>query len=190
MKAIILKLYYFVLFFLFIIGSSYSQTVFDHNGNFVIQQEEEYYHGKIILKTQDTLAGRIALNYRAKENFYALFDDGTKEIRIPNENIAKIVFTSKNNVFTEFESLDKSKLLYRVLHSGKVKVYDSSSRPQSGNLVGGVFVKDKDQVHGLFNFWSSGPKQDLINYINERDGANFKRSDFKTPEEIFAYLDK
>ena len=190
MKAITLKPYYFVLFFLFTITFSYSQTVFDHNGNFVIQQDEEYYPGKIILKSQDTLVGMISLNYRLKENYVALFDDGIQEVKISNESIGKIILSSRNNDLTEFESLDNSKLLYRILYSGKVKVYDSSSRPQNGNLVSSVFIKENDLVYRLFNFWSSGPKQDLIDYINQRDGENFKRRDFKNSDEIFAYLDR
>ena len=190
MKAITLKPYYFVLFFLFTITVTYSQAVFDHHGNFVIQQDEAYYPGKIILKSNDTLVGKISLNYRIKENFSALFNDGIKEVKIPNDSIAKIILSYKNNELTEFESLDNSKQLYRVLYSGKVKIYDSSSRPQAGNLVSGVFIKENDQVYGLFNFWSSGPKQDMIDYINKRDGENFKRRDFKTNDAIFAYLDK
>ncbi|RZJ99898.1 MAG: hypothetical protein EOO46_21620 [Flavobacterium sp.] len=190
MKAITLKPYYFVLFFLFPITVSYSQTVFDHHGNFVIQQDEEYYPGKIILKSNDTLVGRISLNYRTKENFSALFNDGAKDVKIPNERIGKIIFSDRNNEVTEFESLDNSKQLYRILYSGKVKIYDSSSRPQGGNLVGGVFIKEDNQIYSLFNFWSSGPKQDIIDYINKRDGVNFKRRDFKSSDEIFAYLDK
>ncbi|RZK08837.1 MAG: hypothetical protein EOO46_13920 [Flavobacterium sp.] len=190
MKAITLKPYYFVLSFLFTITVSYSQTVFDHNGNFVIQQDEEYYPGKIILKSNDTLVGKISLNYRIKENFSALFNDGAKEVKIPNESIGKIILSNRNNEWTEFESLDNSKQLYRILYSGKVKIYDSSSKPQGGNLVSGVFIKENDKVYSLFNFWSSGPKQDLIDYINKRDGENFKRRDFKNSDEIFAYLDK
>ncbi|MFY0482068.1 hypothetical protein ACI6PS_05630 [Flavobacterium sp. PLA-1-15] len=190
MKAITLKPYYFVLFFLFTISVSYAQTVFDHNGNFVIQQDEEYYPGKIILKTNDTLIGRISLNYRIKENFSALFNDGTNDVKIPNKSIGKIILFDRNNEVTEFESLDNSKQLYRILYSGKVKIYDSSSRPQAGNLVGSVFINENNQVYSLFNFWSSGSKQDLIDYINKRDGENFKRRDFKTNDAIFAYLDK
>jgi len=191
MKTIFLKPYYFILFFLFASSFSYSQAVFDFNGNYIIQPEEEqYYSGKIILKSQDTLTGMVSLNYRIKENFSALFDDGAQEIKIPNESIGKIVLTDGNNSLTEFESIDNSKLLYRVLYSGKMKIYDSSSRPQNGSLVSGVFIKEGNQVQRLFNFWSSGPKQDLIDYINKRDNEHFRRRDFKTTDEIFAYLDK
>jgi|GEM_PF-3574418 len=191
MKTISLKPYYFVLFLVFASNFSYSQAVFDFNGNYIIQPEEEqYYPGKIILKSKDTLIGMVSLNYRIKENFSALFDDGIQAIKIPNESIGKIVLADKHNSLTEFESIDNSKLLYRVLYSGKMKIYDSSSRPQNGSLVSGVFIKEDDRVQNLFNFWSSGPKQDLIDYINKRDNEHFKRRDFKTTDEIFAYLDK
>lgn len=189
MKTISFKPYYFILLFLLGSSFSYSQTVFDFYGNYVIQPEEDYYSGKIILKSQDTLVGAVSLNYRIKEDFATLFNDGTQEVKIPNENIEKIVLM-KDNSFTEFERIENSKLLYRVVYSGKTKIYDSSSKPLNGSLVSGVFVKENDQVHNLFDFWSSGPKQDLIAYINKRDNENFKRKDFKSTDEIFAYLDK
>lgn len=189
MKAIFSKPHYLVLLFLLGSSFSYSQTVFDFYGNYVIQPEEEYYSGKIILKSQDTLVGAVSLNYRIKEDFATLFNNGMQELQIPNENIEKIVLI-KDNSFTEFERIENSKLLYRVVYSGKAKIYDSSSKPLNGSLVSGVFVKENDQVHNLFDFWSSGPKQDLIAYINKRDNENFKRKDFKSTNEIFAYLDK
>lgn len=189
MKTIFSKPYYFVLLFLLGSNFSYSQTVFDVYGNYVIQQEDDYYQGKIILKSQDTLVGLVSLNYRIKEDFATLFNDGMQEIKIPNQNIEKIILV-KDNAVTEFESIENSKLLYRIVYSGKSKIYDSSSKPLNGSLVSGVFVKENDQVHNLFDFWSSGPKQDLITYINKRDNENFKKRDFKSTNEIFAYLDK
>jgi len=189
MKTIFSKPYYFVLLFLLSSSFSYSQTVFDFYGNYVIQPEDDYYSGKIILKSQDTLVGAVSLNYRINEDFVTLINDGTQEQKIPNEKIEKIVLL-KDNAFTEFESIENSKLLYRIVHSGKTKIYDSSSKPLNGSLISGVFVKENNQVYDLFDFWSSGPKQDLITYINKRDNANFKRRDFKSTDEIFAYLDK
>lgn len=189
MKTTFLKPYYFVFIFMFVCSFSYSQ-VFDFYGNYIIQPEEEYHPGKILLKSNDTLVGLISLNYRIKENFVALFDDGIKEIKIPNENIDKIILEDKSNSMTEFESIDNSKLLYRILHSGKTKIYDSSSKPNNGNLVGGVFVVEDNRVNDLFDFWSSGSKQDLITYINKRNNENFKKRDFKNLNEIFAYIDK
>ena len=168
---------------------SYSQ-VFDFYGNYIIQPEEDYYPGKIILKSNDTLVGSISLNYRIKENFVALLNDGIKEIKIPNEGISKIILEDKNNTLTEFESIDNSKLVFRILHSGKTKIYDSSSKPKNGSLVGGVFVVENNTVNDLFDFWSSGSRQDLITYINKRDNENFKKRDFKNLNEIFAYIDK
>lgn len=190
MKTISLKPCCLVLFFLFASNFSYSQAVFDFYGNYVIQQEEESYSGSIILKSQNTLTGMISINYRMKENFSALFDDGVQKVKVPNESIEKVFLADSNNNLSEFESIDGSKLLYRILYSGKMKIYDSSSKPQNGSLVSGIFIKENDQIHSLFNFWSSGPKQDLINYINKRDNEHFKRRDFKTTDEIFAYLDK
>lgn len=189
MKTTILKSYYFLLFFALTSSFSYSQ-VFDFYGNYVIQPEEDFYPGKIILKSNDTLKGSINLNYRINNDFVALFDDGIKEIKIPNEDIRKIVLEDKNKSMTEFESVENSKLLYRILYSGRAKIYDSSSKPQNGSLVSGVFIVENNKAHNLFNFWSSGPKQDLISYINERDKMNFKKKDFKNVDEIFAYIDK
>jgi len=189
MKTTIFKSYYFVLVFLLTTSFSYSQ-VFDFYGNYVIQPEEDYFPGKIVLKSNDTLKGSISLNYMTKDDFVALFDDGIKEIKIPNEDIMKVVLEDKNKSITEFESIDNSKLLYRILYLGKAKIYDSSSKPQNGSLVSGVFIVENNKAHDLFDFWSSGPKQDLISYINKRDKMNFKKKDFKNVDEIFAYIDK
>jgi hypothetical protein len=189
MKTTIFKSYYFIFFFLLTSSFSYSQ-VFDFYGNYVIQPEEDYYKGKIMLKSNDTVIGAISLNYRVNDNFVALLDDGSQEIKIPNEDIIKIVLEDKDNSLTEFESIENSKLFYRILHSGNVKIYDSSSKPRNGSLVSGVFVVENNKTHNLFDFWSSGPKQDLITYINKKNNQNFKKRDFKNVDEIFAYIDK
>lgn len=189
MRTTIFKSYYFAFVFLLTSSFSYSQ-VFDFYGNYIIQPEEDFYLGKIILRSNDTLKGSISLNYRVNNDFVALFDDGIKEIKIPNDDIMKVVLEDENKAATEFESIENSKLLYRILYSGKAKIYDSSSKPQNGSLVSGVFIVENDKVHNLFDFWSSGAKQDLISYINKRDKMNFKRRDFKNVDEIFAYIDK
>ena len=67
--------------------------------------------------------------------------------------------------------------------NGKRKIYDESSKPTT-NLVGEIFVKEELNLKSLYNFWSSGPKQDLINYINERDNKSFRKKDFKNIDEF------
>lgn len=189
MKPTIFKSYYFILFFVLTSSFSYSQ-VFDFYGNYIIQPEEQFYPGKIVVKSNDTLVGSISLNYRVKEDFVALFDDGTQKIRITNDEITKVILEDKNGATTEFEKIEDSKLLYRILYYGNAKIYDSSSKPNDGSLVAGVFVVENNEVHNLFDFWSSGSKQDLITYINKRDNEKFKKRDFKNFDEIFAYIDK
>ena len=55
-------------------------------------------------------------------------------------------------------------------------------------LVGRVFIKENNILTDTFNFWSSGEKKDIINYINERDETKYKRGDFKSLDELFSKL--
>lgn len=97
-----------------------------------------------------------------------------------------VTISSKNNdtlLENSFEKIDENEKLYRIVGNGKRKIYDESSKPTS-NLVGELFVKEELNLKSLYNFWSSGPKQDLIDYINKRDDKNFIKKDFNTISEL------
>ncbi|WP_299335537.1 hypothetical protein [uncultured Psychroserpens sp.] len=155
--------------------------------------DSKFYDGEIYLKNQDTLRGSISLNHAKAKTYAAILstDDGYEYIS--NQEIESVVLYGEYRdqaLSSRFVPLKDHELLYREVYKKDehTAIYDGSTNPFRGILVGRVLVKDHNTIEDIFNFWASGPKKDLINYINKRDNKNYKRRDFKTIEDLFAKL--
>lgn len=181
-----------MLFFILLISAPFASAQMIGSDEYIFPPETLYfYDGTVTLNNNEVLTGAISLNLKTNKTYFTVIDDGTSIRYIPNTEIAQIALINKNNTAlgTEsvFEKLGDGSRLYRRIAKGSVAVYDSSSRPFEGNMVSGVFIKDDNKVHSIFNFWTSGAKQDLLNYINKRDNTKYKRSDFKSVTDLIAY---
>lgn len=155
---------------------------------------QPFFDGVIILQDDTTLKGRLSLNQPFKNKYVSILEkDGVFQL-IDNINIKEVTFFENENnetLETKFTIiLDDEKLYRTVFDNGtNIVVYDSFSEPFNGKkLEGKVLVKDEDELTDTWNFWTSGPKKDIINYLNQRDGTTYKRRDFKTLEDLFAKL--
>lgn len=178
---------------LFFTQLSFSQIINDEIGAIIFFSEEDiFYDGQLILSNNDTISGSISLNHFKKDGYVTKFEDDKGLRPIFNKDISQVILThtdkNGNTTQTLFLKLDDSLKFYRVLKEGSVTVFDSSVRPYNGNLVASVLIKSDEEIIDTFNFWSSGPKQDLINYLNEREGTSCKRRDFKSVDEIISLV--
>lgn len=178
---------------LFFTQLSFSQIINDEIGAIIFFSEEDiFYDGQLILSNNDTISGSISLNHFKKDGYVTKFEDDKGLRPIFNKDISQVILThtdkNGNTTQTLFLKLDDSLKFYRVLKEGSVTVFDSSVRPYNGNLVASVLIKSDEEIIDTFNFWSSGPKQDLINYLNEREGTSYKRRDFKSVDEIISLV--
>lgn len=184
-----------VLLFLFFFGAQTSNSqIYLEDGEFVIPIEAEtFYEGKLLLTNSDTLSGLVSLNFSKDRKYFTQVKDGGNLHVISNGEISKVILYATykgQKAATNFEKLSDDGKFYRILGVGEVTVYDCSIRPFTGNIVSEVFVKEHNSVRSLFNFWSSGAKQDLVDYINEKENKKFKKRDFKSAEELIAYVAK
>ena len=162
--------------------------------NMQLQNADElhFFKGKIELKNNTTITGNIGINAKRYGKYYTVVRTKDSCNYILNEEInAVYLYETQKGVATEtkFEALEEGNKLYRrIFHNEKrnVTVYDTSVVPFRNRLAYGVFVKDKGVLTYTHNFWTSGPKKDLINYINKRDKTKYKRRDFKTLQDLFA----
>lgn len=178
---------------LFFTQLSFSQIINDEIGAIIFFSEEDiFYDGQLILSNNDTISGSISLNHFKKDGYVTKFEDDKGLRPIFNKDISQVILThtdkNGNTTQTLFLKLDDSLKFYRVLKEGSVTVFDSSVRPYNGNLVASVLIKSDEEIIDTFNFWTSGPKQDLINYLNEREGTSYKRRDFKSVDEIISLV--
>jgi len=178
---------------LFFTQLSFSQIINDGIGAIIFFSEEDiFYDGQLILSNNDTISGSISLNHFKKDGYVTKFEDDKGLRPIFNKDISQVILThtdkNGNTTQTLFLKLDDSLKFYRVLKEGSVTVFDSSVRPYNGNLVASVLIKSDEEIIDTFNFWTSGPKQDLINYLNEREGTSYKRRDFKSVDEIISLV--
>jgi len=164
------------------------QTIqFNSDDNFA------FFDGEIHLKNNETLKGRISLNH-LHNNIYSTSirtKDGCSYI--PNTTIDNVVLYKNERykqVETRFIPIEGYSKLFREVFKkdNKTAIYDLLEKPFDGKILSGVYVKENDTMEYVYNFWSSGPKKDLINYINKRDNKAYKRRDFKTLESLFAAL--
>lgn len=156
-----------------------------------------FYEGEIYLNNNKKITGRFSLNNPEKNDTYSVIqNDGNKCQYIMNDTINSIILFSedKNENITEtkFTKLPNSEKFYRIISNDgdKVKMYDSAKKPFDSNLIGEVFIKEEEKIVSTYNFWYSGPKKGVINYINKRDNKKFKRRDFKTVASLVNYLNK
>lgn len=166
---------------------SFSQIYNDENEQ-VIPETTSFYHGQIVLNDMTVVKGLVNINYRQNERFVTRVKSEGKILYIPNNEILLVTISSKNNngvLENSFEKIDVDGKLYRIVGNGKRKIYDESSKPTT-NLVGEIFVKEGLSSKSLYNFWSSGPKQDLIDYVNKRDNKDFRKKDFNNVDELIA----
>ena len=188
-----------LLFILFISFSSRSQeadldyinlqTIFLNDLN----NEASFFEGQIHLKDNTTLNGLVSLNRSHYGEYVTVIrnDDGCRNI--PNQNIDHVLLFDNNaesNSKTTFLQINEDGKLYRLVYQNEkgTSVYDTSNRPFDELLIGEVVVQENDALNYIFDFWTSGPKKDLINYINKRDGKTYKRRDFKSLSTLFACL--
>jgi len=161
--------------------------------NLQLQNSNEtyFYDGTINLKDNSTIEGRISLNNKRYGEYFTIVKTKDSCIFVPNTNVNSVVLyeTNKNTtVETKFEALNDDDKLYRqIFHNDKknVTIYDSSKKPYRNQLGYGVFVKENELLTYTHNFWSSGPKKDLINYLNKRDKTKYRRRDFKSLDALF-----
>ncbi|NRR92587.1 hypothetical protein HSX10_13520 [Winogradskyella undariae] len=151
------------------------------------------YDGKIILKDSTILTGRISVNHHFDNKMITVLNENYAYKLIDNEMIKEVEIINHENeitVETKFINLNKDEKLYRLVYqkNSKISIYDSSDSPQNNSLVGKVFVKENNIITDTWNFWTSGPKKDLINYLNDREGTNYKIRDFKSLNDLFVKL--
>lgn len=152
--------------------------------------DNPFFNGKINLKDGNSLTGKISLNYKKKGEYVTVLNQNGLHSYISNEKINDVILISGDNLETTFTVIKDNNLLYReVFKKNKdVIVYDTSVMPFENKLAAQVFVKENDSLTNTFNFWTSGSKKDLVNYINNRDGLQYKSRDFKSLEDLFLKL--
>ncbi|WP_298903895.1 hypothetical protein [uncultured Psychroserpens sp.] len=152
-----------------------------------------YYTGQIRLKDQQTFNGLISINHKRYKDYTTILKTKDKCVYIPNENIDTVIlYKDDNRDYTEttFVSIKGHDKLFREIYKkdNSTIVYDLLKKPFDGKIMNDIYIKENGKLVSIFNFWSSGPKKDLINYINKRDTKTYKRRDFKSLKDLFAKL--
>ena len=152
-----------------------------------------YYEGQVHLKDNRVLSGSISLNHVHNSKYSVLLRQNEGCTFITNEDIETVVLfqnVKDQQAETRFVAIDGKDKLFREIFKkdDDNAIYDSLEKPFDGRIMSGIYIKDNGNLTSIYNFWSSGPKKDLINYINERDDKKYKRRDFKSLEELFALL--
>ena len=181
-----------ILVLLLVLSNSklYSQIGSDEN-EFVIVETPYFFEGEVKLNSNETIHGLISLNQKQNGEYTTAVKNGKSTQYFSNATLQCVVLFSKNKTIsgtTKFEKLPHSEKFYRILKEGNTTIYDTSLKPFDGNLVGEIYVKEENTIRSIFNFWSSGPKQDLIDFLNKRDSKNFKRKDFKSTNVLLDYV--
>ncbi len=154
-----------------------------------------FYNGTLTLNNTTTINGKFSLNHYRDNTLSVIHndDEGTHHY-ISTDSITSVILfrKEKNDIIdkTLFVKAKDDSKLYRVIsdETDKVMLFDSATKPFNGLLIGDVFVKENDSITNTYNFWSSGPKQDVINYINNRDNTKYRRRDFKTINDLVVQL--
>ncbi|WP_178985112.1 hypothetical protein [Winogradskyella helgolandensis] len=154
---------------------------------------QPFYEGKIILKDSTVYIGKINVNQPFENKMITILNIDNNYTPIDNALIKEVHLEhteNKNLTETKFINLNSDERLYRLIYQNEslVTVYDSSNKLLDDLLVGRIIIKENNTLIDTWNFWSSGPKKDLINYINERDFTNFKQRNFKSLNDLFAKL--
>ncbi|WP_179319747.1 hypothetical protein [Winogradskyella helgolandensis] len=158
-----------------------------------LNMNQPFYEGKIILKDNTVYTGKISVNQPFENKMITILNIDNNYTPIDNALIKEVHLEhteNKNLTETKFINLNSDERLYRLIYLNEslVTVYDSSNKLFDDLLVGRIIIKENNTLTDTWNFWSSGPKKDLINYINERDFTNFKQRDFESLNDLFAKL--
>ena len=157
------------------------------------QNNVDFYDGQVQLKNNETYQGRISLNHFNGDQYAVLLRTNDGCTHISNEEINSVTLFGNDRyktTETQFVSLEGHDKLFRILYKKDdgIAVYDSIEKPFDNSIMNDVYILEDNELVSIFNFWSSGPKKDIINYLNERDNSNYKRRDFKSLDDLFAKL--
>lgn len=151
-----------------------------------------FYEGEMTLKTGETITGYFSLNNPQKKDYVVLFEneDASKQQYYCSDEFKEVKLYNDEATFTKFDFIKEDGKLYRQVYNNEnnVIVYDTATSPFEGKLLAEVIINLNDDLINTWSFWSSGPKHDLIRYIRKRDGVRYKRSEFKSLEDIFERL--
>ena len=197
MKSKIIKKSLVVLLFLCFVSKTKAQSNDLNLINFItiqnLSEDISFFEGKLILENSEVLTGNISINHNNKEDYETILQTDKGCTYISNEDIASItLFGSENDELyeSEFVKFENSNKFYRELYKkdDANAIYDLLEQPFDNKTMNDVYVLEDNELVSINNFWSSGPKKDVINYINKRDGTNYKRKDFETLNELLSKL--
>lgn len=172
--------------------SLFLNDLFFNNSN----DSTHFYNGTLTLNNTKTINGKFSINHYKNETYSVIYKEEDKYRYIPTDSIKSVtLFEKEKNDITNktlFIKIKGDSKLYRMIsdEAYQVKLFDSATKPFDGLLIGDVFVEENDSITNTYNFWSSGPKQDVINYINKRSNAKYKRRDFKTINDLVLKLNE
>ncbi len=153
--------------------------------------DNSFYDGEIHLKNSEILKGSISLNLKNHGQYATLLIGKDEHTYIPNDEINYVLVSDNDQSSkTKFVSIQGQSKLFRELYrkNDQTIVYDLLEKPFDGRIMNDIHIKAQGKLVSIFDFWTSGPKKDLINYINKRDGMNYRRRDFKSLDDLFAKL--
>lgn len=151
----------------------------------------DFYQGEITLNDGSIIIGYFSLNNSIADNYVVLHDDGeTYNYYCKDEINDVMLYNPNSDANTMFNFIKDDGKLYRKVFDNNIDVivYDTANYPFDNKLVNEVIIDVNNQLIETWNFWTSGPKHDLIKYLRERDDVRYKRSDFKTLDDIFRRL--
>ncbi|MEL0643195.1 hypothetical protein V6251_02300 [Olleya sp. Ti.3.14] len=151
----------------------------------------DFYKGEMTLTDGSILIGYFSLNNSSTDNYVVLHDDGeTYHYYCKDEINDVMLYNPNSDSNTIFEFIKDDGKLYRKVYDNNkdVIVYDTANYPFDNSLVDQVIIDVDNQLIETWNFWTSGPKHDLIKYLRDRDNIRYKRSQFKSLDDIFEKL--
>jgi len=151
----------------------------------------DFYQGEMTLNDGSIIIGYFSLNNSIADNYVVLHDDGeTYNYYCKDEINDVMLYNPNSDANTMFNFIKDDGKLYRKVFDNNIDVivYDTANYPFDNKLVNEVIIDVNNQLIETWNFWTSGPKHDLIKYLRERDDVRYKRSDFKTLDDIFRRL--
>ncbi|MDG5491753.1 hypothetical protein [Psychroserpens sp. SPM9] len=167
------------------------QTILNNTND---ANDYQFFDGEIHLKTEEVLKGDISVNRINEHQKYAAIIRIENEcFYIANTKIKEVYLyerIDKRDTKTKFVTINGHHKLFREVYKKDTEtiVYDLMDKPFDGKILNDVHIMENGNLLSIFNFWTSGPKKDLINYLNKRDNKNYKRRDFKSLEQLFATL--
>ena len=151
----------------------------------------DFYKGEMTLTDGTILIGYFSLNNSSTDNYVVLHDDGeTYHYYCKDEINDVMLYNPNSDSNTVFEFIKDDGKLYRKVYDNNknVIVYDTANYPFDNTLVDQVIIDVDNQLIETWNFWTSGPKHDLIKYLRDRDNIRYKRNQFKSLDDIFEKL--